>query len=380
MPEQEVAGELVMGWPSRKRIQATTIASRSGKVVAGFTPVAEQEGLLTPTKAFYIVQHMKVPDPVLPEDWSVTVDGLVKRSLKLSLEDLRALPGRSVRMVFECSGSQADFFEPRLPGREKASRFAQTIMAAGEFTGIPLATLLQEAGLQAKAGWVRMEGFDFGKPGDNPEWPVEFHYDKALPLQKALDSDTIVAWAMNGEYLDHIHGAPARVVVPGWSSNWHVKWLRRIEVTEQMPPCYYQTQYYVYGGSLKEGEREEIVSALPVKALITQPKEDAVTWPRGKQVIRGLAWSGMGPVTQVEVSVDGGKTWHAARIEEPREKWMWVRWSLPWQFEPGKYTLKARAYDAAGRVQGTDPRYELRKGNFLSKNYAGIIPVEATVT
>jgi DMSO/TMAO reductase YedYZ molybdopterin-dependent catalytic subunit len=249
------------------------------------------------------------------------------------------------------------------------------LLSAGEFTGVPLAAILELAGVRPGAVSVRLEGADFGRPNSDVE---PFYYDKALPLEKALEPDTIVAWALNGEYLDHVHGAPARAVVPGWSGNWHVKWLQRIEVLDHPGECWYQTEYYVYGQSLEN--HEGMLTLVPSKSIVTFPGPEGATLPRGRHVIRGLAWSGAGRVAQVEVSIDGGTTWRQARLEPPAQKWMWVRWSLPWDFDqPGRYVIKARAIDEAGRVQGSDPRYEDRARNFLLKNFAGIIRVELTI-
>lgn len=140
------------------------------------------------------------------------------------------------------------------------------------------------------------------------------------------------------------------------------------------PACWYQTEYYYYSQSADDPQRE-IITTLPIKSMVTSPKDNNPTLPRGRHVLRGFAWSGAGMITRVEVSVDDGKTWHVAHLEEPREKWLWARWSLPWDFqEPGQYAILCRATDEAGRVQSREARW-----NQLRKNFNGIVPVQVTI-
>jgi DMSO/TMAO reductase YedYZ molybdopterin-dependent catalytic subunit len=205
-------------------------------------------------------------------------------------------------------------------------------------------------------------------PGTKP-----FFYDKGLPLEKAVHPDTILAWAMNGELLEHLHGAPVRLVVPGWSGNWSVKWIRHLELLEQPPDCWYHYNFYYYGSSPNDPNKE-LITTIGVKSIVTSPRDDQTTLPRGLHILRGRAWSGGGVITRVEVSVDGGETWHAAHLEEPRERWMWVRWSFPWDAEPGQYHIMSRATDEIGRVQPRQPRY-----NNMRKNFNAIVGYEITV-
>ena len=251
------------------------------------------------------------------------------------------------------------------------------ILSAGEFTGTPLATVLNEAGLTGKAVSVRAEGWDKGIP--QTPFPIKapdqpFHYDKAMPLGKALHPDSILAWAQNGELLEHLHGAPVRLVVPGWSGNWSVKWLHRLEVLDNPGSCWYHYNFYYYGNS-PDDPNKELITTVGVKSIVTYPKDDESTLPRGSLGIRGLAWSGAGDVTKVEVSIDDGETWHAAHLEAPRDRWMWVRWSYLWDVQkPGKYSIMSRATDEVGRVQSREPRY-----NNMLKNFSAIVANEVTI-
>jgi DMSO/TMAO reductase YedYZ molybdopterin-dependent catalytic subunit len=364
-----------MGWPGRNQARPVLLHDKQGRVMRVRTPVTDLDGLMTPTHLFYVVQHFPVPQPVEAADWKVAIAGAVQRPGTLTYDELRRLPARTVRTVMECSGSDADFFEYFKGEGPRPSRTREgMILSAGEFTGVPLATVLARVGLGARAAHVRVEGWDFGRPGNDPA--IEpFYYDKCLPLEKALHPDTILAWAQNGERLEHLHGAPVRLVVPGWSGNWSIKWVRQIEVREEPADCWYHFNFYYYGDS-PDDPNKELITTIGVKSLVTFPKDDEPTLPCGTHVIRGRAWSGAGAITHVEVSVDGGATWHTAHLEPPRERWMWVRWSYVWEAQqPGCYRIMARATDEVGRVQPREPRY-----NNMRKNFNAIVANEVTVS
>jgi sulfite oxidase len=413
MPKREIEGDWVMGWPDRKRPEHVVGKDAEGRVISGRTQILEQEGLITPTNNYYIVTQLDMPEPVHPDDWTLQVSGEVERPLSLSLEDLRKLPGRSVRAVTECAGNDEGFFDydqrgapkpsrryiPDLDRRAsmKANRTKPTndelagemgntcAMSGGEFTGVALAEVLKRAAIKPGARWVWLKGFDTGRPDPGVQYrsmgrsdvPVDdpgvINYDKALPLEKALDPDTLLAWAQNGEWMLHVHGAPVRCIVPGWSGNWWVKWLSHIEVTREMPKCYHQTKYFVYGSS-PEDPNKPMLTAMGVRCVITFPLDDDSPLERGSHAVRGLAWSGMGGIAKVEVSVDGGSTWHQAHIEDPRERWLWVRWSYLWKVDrPGAYRILARATDVHGRVQPQTP------WNYQRKHFDGIVPSDVVV-
>ncbi len=363
-----------MGWPSRNVAQPKTIVDDDRRTTRVRTPVMDLEGLMTPTHLFYVVQHFAVPEPVAPERWRLTVDGAVKRPLQITYEDLRRLPGRTVRTVMECSGSDANYFEYFQGIGQKPLRCEEAmILSAGEFTGVPLAAVLEWAGLGPRAAHVRVEAWDQGVPASASPGTEAFFYDKGLPLEKALHPDTLLAWAMNGELLEHLHGAPVRLVVPGWSGNWSVKWVRRIEVLEQPPDCWYHYNFYYYGNSPNDPDKE-LITTIGTKSIVTYPRDDQTTLSPGLHVLRGRAWSGGGAITKVEVSLDGGANWHAAHLEEPRERWMWVRWSYVWEAQPGRYHIMSRATDEVGRVQPREPRY-----NNMRKNFNAIVGYDIRV-
>ncbi len=397
MSRREIEGAWVKGWPDRKRPTLVEGKDAQGRVIAGKTPLLELEGLITPTDLSYIVAQLEMPDPISPEDWSLTVEGEVERPFTLNLEDLQRLPGRTVRAVTECAGNDSEFFDFAQKGGTKPSRSnlgdarlssaASTIgyVSAGEFTGVSLASVLEKATPKNCAKSVRLEGFDRGRPDPAVQYlaagrtdfdvkdPGIINYDKGLPMEKALHPDTILAWAQNGEYLQHVHGAPVRLIVPGWSGNWWVKWIQKIEVLSYIPSCYYQTEYFVYSASPTDPNRT-MVTSLGVKSIVTSPRDEDSPLLRSSHAIRGLAWSGCGAIVRVEVSVDGGETWHEAHLEDPHEKWLWARWSYLWTAAtPGQYRIMARATDEIGRTQPQT------KWNFQRKHFDGIVPVDVSI-
>ena len=393
---QEIEGEIIMGWADRKRSSPFVQRDAQGRAIIVKTPVGELQGLITPSDLRYVVVQLDAPDPVHPDDWSLSIAGGVDRPMELSFEELRKFPGATVRCVHECSGTDADFFDylesggetygcdlcrhrKGKPNRLDARAAHQGMVSAGEWTGVPLATVLERVGVKPGAVSVLAQGFDRGRPA---EWatPVahnipdeDISFEKSLPLEKALHPDTLLAWALNGEYIRHIHGGPVRLIVPGWSGNWSIKWLQKLEVLDHIPELYYQNQYFYYGQTLQDPNKE-MITAMGVKTLITEPRDDDPPLSRGAHMIRGLAWSGAGMISRVEVSVDGGETWQDAHLERPQERWLWVRWSHLWHAEaPGKHAIMARATDEAGRVQ---PQIGW---NVLRKNFDGIVPVDVEV-
>jgi DMSO/TMAO reductase YedYZ molybdopterin-dependent catalytic subunit len=362
------------GWPT-KDIKPVTLTDDEGRTVRIRTPVMDLEGPITPTDLHYTVQHFAVPPVVHANDWKLEIFGEVKTPLTLNFEQVRHFPGRSVRTVMECSGSDATYFEYFRGEGPRPSRTQEgMILSASEWTGVPLAAVLYEAGLTAKSLYVRAEGNDLGVPATATEGTKPFYYDKGLPMEKALHPDTILAWAQNGQLLEHLHGAPVRLLVPGWSGNWSVKWLNKLEIMKQEPTCWYHYEFYYYGTSATDPNKE-LITTIGVKSIITHPNDDTETMSPGIHMIRGYAWSGAGAIAQVEVSVDGGETWHSAHIEPPRERFMWARWSYHWNVRhKGRYTLMSRATDEVGRVQSREPLY-----NNMRKNFSAIVGYTVTV-
>ncbi len=416
MAKKEIEGDWVLGWPDRKRPMHKQSKDDEGRVIGARTPILDQEGLITPTDASYIVAQLGMPEPVHPDDFTVAISGEVERPGDFTLDDLRKLPGHSIRAVIECAGNDGDFFEYLGEGSnakkpsmvleegdtvhwrqsspdvnpDEVDDFLEGLpttcfLSSGEWTGVPLAEVLNRCGLKSNAVAVRVEGWDRGRPDPVVQYlsarrtdfdvvdPGIINFDKGLPLEKALHPDTILAWSHNGEYLRHVHGAPLRLVVPGWAGNWWIKWIHKIEVMDHMPECYHQTHYFIFAKSPDDPDKK-MMTAMGVKTLIVEPRDEDSPLSKGTHVVRGLAWSGEGTITQVEVSTDGGETWTEAHVEKTGDKWLWSRWSYVWEVDkPGTYAIMARATDEKGRRQ---PQTEW---NFQRKHFDGIVPVDVTV-
>ena len=362
------------GWPT-KDLNPVKLMDDEGRTVRIRTPVMDLEGLITPTDLHYTVQHFAVPPVVETDKWQLKIHGEVKNELTLNFDQLRRFPGRTVRTVMECSGSDATFFEYFKDEGPKPSRTQECmILSASEWTGVPLAAVLNASGLSDKSLYVRAVGNDEGVPATAAEGTKPFYYDKGLPIQKALHPDTILAYAQNGQLLEHLHGAPVRLLVPGWSGNWSVKWLTDLEITTEMPECWYHYEFYYYGNSVDDPNKE-LITTIGVKSIVTHPNDDTDKMTKGVHKVSGYAWSGAGAISNVDVSVDGGDTWHTAHIEAPRDRYMWVRWSYQWNAEKaGNYNIMSRATDEVGRVQSREPRY-----NNMRKNFSAIVGYPITV-
>ncbi|HZU07900.1 MAG TPA: sulfite oxidase [Chloroflexota bacterium] len=298
------------------------------------TRVEELEGLLTPTRNFFIRNHFATPQ-LDPQTWRLRVEGHVEAPFELTYEELRNLPEqKSVIAFLECAGNGRRRFDPPAEGTPWLHGAAGT----AEWTGVPVAVLLERARVRPGAVDLVAEGGDSGR------------VTRGLPLSVALRPDTLVVWAMNGEPLLPSHGAPVRLFVPGWVGVASIKWLVRLAVIDRPFDGVYNTTRYVYLDR-PSGRPTEPATVQPVKSYINRPTPDAVL-DRGSHLITGYAWSGYGPIARVEVSTDGGETWAEAQLLEPRLPLAWVRFAYRWEPPaPGTYVLASRATDEQGNVQ-----------------------------
>ena len=297
------------------------------------TRVAELNGLITPTRNFYIRNHFATAQ-LDATTWQLRVEGHVDNPFAIGYEELLGLPQqRSLIAFLECAGNGRGRFSPPAEG----TRWTHGAAGTAEWTGIPVSVLLERAGVRGGAVHLVAEGGDAGR------------VTRGLPLAVALDPDTMVVWAMNGEPLGPDHGAPVRLFVPGWVGVASVKWLERLEVINTAFDGFYNEQRYVYVDR-PSGAPTEPATVQPVKSYISRPSPDA-TLAAGAQLITGYAWSGFGPINSVEVSTNAGGSWTAARILEPRLPRAWVRFEHPWMATSGRHSLASRAMDDRGNVQ-----------------------------
>lgn len=306
-------------------------------------PIALQQGWLTPNRLFYQRNHFRLPPPAAGA-WTLAVEGEVERPFQAGLWELARMPAVSEWVTVECSGNKRAFFDPPAEG----TKWTEGAVGTAEWTGVPLAALLGRAGVKPGAIEVRFTGLDSGRYKATGE---RVHFERSLPLGKALDRETLLAWSMNGEPVPHEHGGPLRLVVPGWYAMASVKWLGRVEVRSRPFRGPFQVRDYVYLPAPGAYDQAVPVTVGKVNSAITYPADGSAVKP-GRLVIRGLAWSGAAPVTGVAVSLDGGSTWEPAELAGPEAPHAWRQWHREIEgLRPGEYRILARARDAEGREQ-----------------------------
>ena len=315
------------------------------------TPLEDVRSWVTPTRLFFVRNHFQMP--VLdPATWRLRVEGRVERPAEWTWDELTALPERTVFATLECAGNGRSFLQQHVQGVP----WGAGAIGHAEWTGVPLRMVLQRAGFRLGAVEVLFEGADRGTEPDHPE---EMSFARSLPLAKAMEPDTLLAVRMNGELLEPNHGAPVRLLVPGWYGVASVKWLRRIEVLDRPGRTYYETKKYTIQRRTPDGEETVPVGPMAVKSEIIRPRAGDVLGV-GTNRLFGVAWAGEEAVARVEVSTDSGRTWNAADLIGPSARYSWTLWEYLWEVaEPGPYTLMARATSASSRAQpdGHDPLY-----------------------
>jgi DMSO/TMAO reductase YedYZ molybdopterin-dependent catalytic subunit len=320
------------------------------------TPFGQVDSFLTPTGLFYIRSHF--PNPSLDvASYRLTIDGAVKTPLSLSDEELRQMPSESGVATLECAGNSRVFLVPQADG----AQWELGAVGNAEWTGVPLATLLERAGLGEDACEIVLEGADRGTPKEPPIPPNPISYARSIPRDKAMGPEVLVAYQMNGRDLPLDHGYPVRAIVPGHYGMASVKWLTRIRAVREPFRGYWQTSDYGYWDDAEGAPIRRALGEMQVKSEIARPGVYETIPPNAPYTIAGAAWSGESEVVEVAVSTDGGETWSPAELIDPARRHAWRRWKLDWLTprRPGTYTLLARARDARGRAQpdGHDPNY-----------------------
>jgi sulfane dehydrogenase subunit SoxC len=301
---------------------------------ASRTPLQDSIGILTPSSLHYERHHSGVPR-IDPAEHRLLMHGLVDRPLIFTMDDLKRFPSTSRIYFLECSGNTSN--EWKAPGGRTAAA-SHGLASCSEWTGVSLSLLLSEAGLQPTAKWLIAEGAD----------PCKMQ--RSLPVEKAL-KDTLVAWGQNGEALRPEQGYPLRLVVPGWEGNISVKWLRRLYAVEE--PYMVRDETAHYTDLMPDGTARIFTFAMEAKSLITFPSGGHQLKSPGFYEISGLAWSGRGSIERVEVSADGGATWHDAVLQEPRLPIAFTRFRFPWQWTGADSVIASRCTDDTGYVQPT---------------------------
>jgi DMSO/TMAO reductase YedYZ molybdopterin-dependent catalytic subunit len=331
---------------------ATPIASTEGMIVrsARFLdlemPREYATTFLTPVSHFFVRNHMHEPSTLEAAEWKLSIGGEVERPLTLSLADLAKLEPHRVTNALECAGNGRAFVEPHVPGIQ----WQKGAVGNARFEGPRLADLLKRAGVKATGKHVMFRGLD-EVPGKVPA------FIRSIPIEKALDPDTLVAVHMNGLPLTKHHGFPARALAPGWIGAASCKWLTEIKVLDQpfagnfMNPGYRLPNETIRPGDALTPQNSHAVTALTVKSLIASPN-DGEKLKSGAVRVQGVAWAGEADITSVAISVDGGTSWKPAHLGKEQLKYAWRLWTFQFHApKPGSYTILSRATDSRGRVQ-----------------------------
>jgi sulfane dehydrogenase subunit SoxC len=331
------------------------------------------EGLrydVTPVGMHYLLIHFDVP-ATEEATWTVKVDGLVGRPQSITMADLRARPATTIAVTMECAGNG----RARLHPRPLSQPWLAEAVGTAEWTGTPLAPILQEAGLEASAVEVVFTGADHGVQGG-----IEQDYQRSLSIAEATRDEVLLVYEVNGAPLPPQHGSPVRLLVPGWYGMTSVKWLRRITAVAEPFDGY---QMWAYQLRDHEEDAGEPVTRILPRALMVPPGfPDFFTRTRlldaGLTRLEGRAWSGRGPIERVELSLVGGKSWHATTLGSlPTSPYAWRGWTFEWNAEPGDHELVVRATDATGSTQPIDQRWN---HHGLANNMAQRVPVTVRVT
>ena len=353
------------GLPSRfERGVARTLTNPKGepRTQHARTPHHLLNGTFTPNGLHFVISHAGNPD-IDPDKHRLVIHGLVKRPLLFTLDALARYPMVSRMTFVECGGNSAPLFS-----REPIQGTVQALhglASCAEWTGVPLRTLLEEAGIDSRAKWLGAEGADA---------PA---VSRSVPLRKALD-DAMIALYQNGERLMPGNGYPMRLLLPGWEGNMNVKYLRRIKLTEEPAMSYYEAR--TYAPILPNGKAYRFYFVNEVKSVITHPSVGHAMKGPGLYEVSGLAWSGNGRIANVLLSADGGSTWAPAALQQPVLSKAFTRFRALWRWDGGPAVLQSRAWDEAGNTQPTRAQIVAERGQsartppvtaFVSQHYNG---------
>lgn len=335
-------------------------------------PYASLNSFITPNDLYYVRSHF--PNPEINADaYRLEIDGLVERTLSLSMAELRRLPSRRVTFTMECAGNSRALLNP--PGSGVAWQMGA--VSTAEWTGVPLSAVLARAGVRANATEVVCIGLDRGRITSQPG-PAEqdVHFVRSLPLSTARQDDVLLAYQMNGQDLTPNHGFPLRMVVPGWYGMASVKWLGRLRLTNQPFTGFYQSSRYIRFERVNGSYAAVPITTMPVKSLIATPTANSRVRRNQRVQITGAAWSGEGNIRGVEVSTDGGRTWHAAQLQGEARPNCWRFWAYNWQMpaQAGAVSIMSKATDTAGNTQPRD--HDRNRGAYMINH---TIPVPITI-
>ena len=307
---------------------------------------------VTPVGLHYLLIHYDVP-LVEPSGWRLSIGGAVSAPCELSLDDLRGRAVETRAVTMECAGNG----RARLAPRPVSQPWLHEAVGTGEWTGTPLAGVLEDAGISSGAVDVVFTGLDRGVEGSE-----EQHYARALSVTDALRDEVLLAWGLNGMPLPPQHGFPLRLIVPGWYGMTSVKWLSRIDVIDRAFDGYQQREAYRMRAT--EDDPGVPVTRMAPRALMVPPGIPEFMsrrrhLPAGPVELFGRAWSGNGTIADVEVSVDGGASWAWASLEPEAGPFAWRGWRFAWNAVPGEFELCCRCSDSSGARQPVEAAWNV---------------------
>lgn len=309
-------------------------------------PIEYMTEWITPVNHFYVRNHMFEPAKIDAKAWKLTIGGEVANPVTLTLADLQKMPAEAIVNTMECAGNGRSMQSPQVPGVQ----WGKGAVGNAKFAGPSLKSVLEKAGVKDAGKHVMFRGLD-RVPGKVPP------FIRSIPIEKAMDGDTLIATQMNGAAIPEHHGFPARIMTPGWAGAASCKWVTEIQVIDKpfdgnfMIPGYRLPNSPMKPGDTVKPEDTHPITGLRVKSAIALPSDGAKLKP-GAQEIKGAAWAGEAAITKVEVSTDGGASWNMAQLGKDQSKYAWRLWSFAWK--PGKngeYVILSRATDRMGRVQ-----------------------------
>ena len=302
---------------------------------ASRSPLQHLQGTITPNGLHFERHHAGIPD-IDPSQHKLVINGLVRQALVFSYEDLLKYPMVSKIYFLECSGNSGALWSSNPP--DGTAQSIHGLVSCAEWTGIPLSTLLDEAGVDPQAQWISAVGADAASMG------------RSVPLNRAMD-DVMVALYQNGEPVRPEQGYPMRLLVPGCEGNISVKWLTQVKVTRQASQFRDETSKYT--DTQPDRLSRQFTLPMGTKSVITSPSGQMILNRQGLYEITGIAWSGRGSIRRVEVSADGGQSWADAMLDDQHAHKALARFRLPWQWSGGSAILQSRATDSQGTVQPT---------------------------
>ena len=307
---------------------------------ASLTPHGDLEGTITPSDLHYEVTHHGIPE-IDPASYKLLVHGMVDRPTSFTLDQLKRFPRKTRINFMECSGNS--LFHKLGPSEGDTAQLLNGLSSCTEWVGVPVATIMREVGVQPQSTWALVEGMDGAT------------LTRSVPTEELWWGEAMLAFGQNGEALRPANGYPLRLIVPGTEGNINIKWLRRIEFSDQPWHTRYETSTY---SDVRPGENGDLIATqftlrMDAKSIITSPSGGQSVAEPGIHEISGLAWSGRGPIDRVEVSTDGGQSWSLAKLDGPVLDKAFTRFRYLWDWNGEETVIVSRAVDSTGYVQPT---------------------------